>query len=278
MMSLISLMSLTSLTKKPPPPRVNTIFHSRDLKSAKSASDVFLGSIDEGMGMGMGMRLVTHKIKSKEGSLPDCHDYWMNAVITAEFRIVGETYEQGYFAALEQVLFDLLSTQATFCSDIQRVVRFIVPARPPDIFCVLVQRAVEKHPMTLFVLVVSNLMHVSPRSRFHQVGIKSPARVPDEFLLDIIARFLKQVEPSVRNANWGNVFSVVHVASFKLCGTAITIDMVCHAIVDYFSRIEYSNMTKVIRLCAMVSSQKINKISLLFDFILMQLVEIANES
>lgn len=275
--------------RPPRPPRVHTIFHSTDIESAVIASSIFLLDNKDSYEVVSKKTIMTHKMKplqygpattSEEIRL----DYarYTHPVITAEFQVLGEYEEPLKYAVIEKVLFDLLS----FSTEEQRTIRFVIKGKPSKLLSVLLQKSIDRFPETLFVIAVTCLSYVSPRSRFVTVAVpvrentKSKIKRENDLKAhEFASKFIADVAKDVGAERWNKVFEKIHALSFKLCATSIDAATLAKAFMSILgsSRIvdNDSDIAMLLRDLVEVEHMGVlsNKISLTFDHMLLKVTK-----
>ena len=270
------------------PPPIHTVFHSPDLTAASNASDVFLSQI-HGIPVEQvhAMRVVCFSLApppSQPDAPPLSVEYRYNNICTTEFHVLTDfdVHTRGS-DAVERIITEVASTRIVFSACCCHVVRFILPDYAPSAFFLLLRRMVERFgETTLFVVVCVTSMQLDPRlrSRFALVRIRGRAAArqknePERALYDMVAALLDQSN----GMHPEKVFHAVHSMSFRLCGTLVTIDLLGKVVIDICSDrgMDDYGMRQVVCVCAEVDAMKhrIDKMSLLFDLLLMRVVPLS---
>jgi hypothetical protein len=275
-----------------PPPPVHVVFHSRDLTSASRNCDEFLADM-HGIEPAQVARMTavsrsmtparTQHVGAWDGT-PFAVEYLCNEVITAEFHVLsgfscaagpGGTVSES--DAVEAVLTELASTRSVF-SSVPRAVRFVLPDRAPPAFSLLLHRMVGRFgDATLFVVVCTSTAQLDARtlSSFvtHRVPSPPPAGPPDRTVHAFLTALLQQTRPAVLAGRYDRVFDAAHAASFRLCGSLVTVDMLCRTLICFCSEhgMDDTAMRDAVATCAKADAKKhlVDKVSLVFDDLLM---------
>ena len=257
----------------PVPARVHTVFYSCDLACALRACDAFL---DDNDGVARHPRSstlknITAKIKHPEDGSEVSFSYYSTPLVTAEFHVL-DRISVVETEAIEQILNDLLSSSFSFLTN-QRVVRFVVPTRPPATFSVLVHRMVEKFPFSLFVIVSTSLMHVGAiGSRFVNQRVRGVAVEEPHDVHEFVKTFVAQSTEFARASRWDKVFQTSHALSFKICGTPVTVAMLSKSFIAIAAEQQRQvDVRAVLRKCAEIEAIRTNKVSLLFDMLFFEM-------
>lgn len=285
------------------PPPTHTIFHSPDLESAIEASDGFIRAAAAATNKNIrsssskARTLVCHKLKPLEcsSSLDEIsfqYYTYSKPRILAEFHVVGDQpagQALEAYAIIERILVDLLTTNnVSFAvaddDGCGKVVRFVVPVRPHPNFSTLLQRAVERHALggAVFIVVCASLSWLPQRSRF--VTVRVPVKDPtstaaNPVLVRTLDAFLTETHADAALGRWTAVYADAHRHSYKLCGTAASVDDVCRAAAAHFSAKypdDYDLNVDVIALCATTSLHAVscNRTSVVLDGFLFSLVSL----
>jgi hypothetical protein len=214
---------------------LHSVYHSRDLAAAMLAcdKDVFadlrVGGCFESSRM---TRSVTFKVMAGD----EACDFKVRTgpLCAAEFCITSSaTFMRNIESEpIDDVLSQLLSAKLSFSNE-RRVVKFVLPARPPPGFSMQLDRAIEKYggsESNLFVIVINALSSLEPRllSRLVQRRCPSLESKTEDTDVTHLDAFLDRM--TSRKDSPHKEFDEVHMNSYKLCGSLASVTDVALAI------------------------------------------------